>query len=75
MAHLMSHAELDLDLVRAHGVALALIGKLLEGAGSIPSGEFSRLLGLLAVVTSETEVRQGDILAVWASMARSVDLA
>lgn len=71
----MSEAEVDLDLVRAQGVAFALIGKLLESGGLIPSGEFGRLLGLLAVLTSETDMRQGDILAVWASMALSVDLA
>ncbi len=59
---------MDMDLVRAQGLALSLIGSLLERGGVIESGEFSRLLGLLAAVTHETDERQGDILAMWASL-------
>ena len=57
------------ELVRAEGLALALIGTLLESRGVVARGEFSRLLGLLATVTAETEEVEGQILAVWASMA------
>ena len=59
----------DVDLLHAQGLALALVGGLLEGAGLIGEGEFGRLLGLLAAVTAETNDSQGDILAAWAGIA------
>jgi hypothetical protein len=58
-----------MDLVCAQGLALALVGALLEGDGVVAKGEFSRLLGTLAVVTAETNGAQGDILAAWSAMA------
>jgi hypothetical protein len=60
--------ETDIDLVQAHGVALALIGRLLELHGLAAAGEFGTLLGLMAKVTGEAYPRQGDILATWSDM-------
>ena len=59
---------MDLTLVRAQGAALALIGVLLEREGVVAHGEFSRMLGLLAVAASETDVDEGEVLAVWAAL-------
>jgi len=60
--------DANIDLVRAHGVALALIGHLLERHGLAPAGEFGALLGLMATVTGEDYPQQGDILAMWSDM-------
>jgi hypothetical protein len=60
---------MDMSVVRAQGVALALVGTLLEREGILPSGEFGRLLGLLAAITAETDRVQGDTLAIWAALA------
>jgi len=60
--------EANIDLVRAHGVALALIGRLLERHGVAPVGEFGALLGLMATVTDEAYPEQGEILAMWSNM-------
>lgn len=57
------------DLIRAQGLALALVGGLLEGEGVVARGEFGALLGMLAAVTAETNRAQGRILAAWAAMA------
>ena len=56
-------------VIRAQGVALALVGTLLEREGIVPVGELARLLGLLAVLSAETDKAQGDVLAVWAALA------
>jgi hypothetical protein len=57
------------DLVQALGLALAMVGALLEREQPIPRGEFSRLLAVLAEVTRESEDRQGAILSDWAALA------
>jgi hypothetical protein len=59
----------DHDLIQAHGLALALVGQLLEREQPIPRGEFSRYLAVLAEVTRETSERQGAILSTWAELA------
>ena len=62
--------ELVLDpTVRAQGIALALIGSILERKGGLPSGEFSRLLGLIGAATAETDREAGDLLGVWAAFS------
>ena len=67
----MSEFGDDHDLVEAQGLALALVGRLLERQQPIPPGEFSRYLTVLAEVTRETSERQSAILAVWAELALS----
>ena len=63
--------DMDLEpIVRAQGIALALVGTLLERpAGGVPKGEFSRLLGLMATLTDETDPEAGEILAAWTVVA------
>jgi len=60
------------DLMQATGLAVSLIGMLLEGKGVLPKGEFSQQLALLAGVTGETDRAQGDILKRWADVAAQV---
>ena len=60
--------EDDHDLAQALGLALAMIGTLLERERPVQRGEFSRLLAMLACVTSETSSEQGQILSMWATM-------
>lgn len=54
------------------GLAIALIGMLLEGGDVLPKGDFSRHLANLAIVTQETYPVQGDLLARWAALAAQV---
>jgi hypothetical protein len=65
----------DYDLMQALGLALAMIGALLEREGPIPRGEFSRLLAVLAGVTSENSNEQGEILSGWAALAEKAHTA
>lgn len=65
----------DSDLVEATGLAIALIGSLLEGRGLLPKGEFSRHLSNLGQVTSETDAVQGELLDRWAALAAQVSRA
>jgi hypothetical protein len=58
----------DQDLIQAQGLALALVGQLLEREQPIPRGEFGRYLAVLAEVTRETNERQGAILSTWAEL-------
>jgi hypothetical protein len=67
-----SGGGVDLDLVRAQGLALAMVGALLERSGVTPRGEFSQHLAMLAVITSETSAAQGEILGLWAAMTRDM---
>ena len=60
-------------LVHATGLAVSLFGSLLERAGTLPRGEFSQHLALLARVAAETDPRAGDILQGWTAMAAQVD--
>jgi hypothetical protein len=69
LASVASEPDVDMTIVRAQGAVLALVGTLLEREGIVPLGEFGRLLGLLAVITAETDKAQGDVLAVWAALA------
>jgi hypothetical protein len=63
------------DLVQALGLALAMIGALLECERPIPRGEFGRLLTMLAGVTSENSSEQGQILSTWATLAEKAHSA
>lgn len=63
------------DLVEATGLAIALIGSLLEGRGLLPKGEFSRHLANLGQVTGETNAAQGGLLDRWAAIAAQVSRA
>ena len=65
----------DSDLVEATGLAIALIGSLLEGRGLLPKGEFSRHLSNLGQVTGETDAVQGGLLDRWAALAAQVSRA
>lgn len=60
------------DLIQATGLAVSLIGSLLEGAKVLPGGEFGRHMANLASVTRESDRAQGDILDQWADMAALV---
>lgn len=62
----------DADLAQATGLALALVGVLMEGHGVLKRGEFSRHLANLAIVTRETDADQGDLLSRWAATAAQV---
>lgn len=57
------------DLVQALGLAVAMMGAMMEGARVVPRGEVGRKLAMLASVTRETEPVQADILKQWAVMA------
>lgn len=57
------------DLVHATGLAISLIGMLLEGRELLPKGEFNRHMANLARVTAEVEPAQGDILEGWAAIS------
>jgi hypothetical protein len=59
----------DPDLIQAQGLALALVGSLLERDQPVPRGEFGRYLAVLADVTRETSDRQAEILSAWAELA------
>jgi hypothetical protein len=63
------------DLVHATGLAISLIGMLLEGREVLPKGEFNRHLGNLARVTAEVEPTQGDILERWAEISAKIGRA
>lgn len=63
------------DLVQATGLAISLLGSLLEAADVLPDGEFSRHLANLASVTRETASEQGDILDQWAAVADLISRA
>lgn len=75
MGRTMSEVAADSDLVQAQGLALALVGSLLERDEPIPRGEFSRYLSVLAEVTRETSERQADMLAAWAELALKASAA
>lgn len=62
----------DSDLVHATGLAIALIGMLLEGREVLPKGEFNRHLANLARVTAEVEPAQGEILRGWAAISAQI---
>lgn len=68
----MSERSDEHDLIQAQGLALALVGQLLERDQPIPRGEFSRYLAVLAEVTRETSGPQGAILSTWAELAQRV---
>ena len=63
------------ELVRATGLAVALIGLLLEGHAVLSKGEFSRHIANLAHVTGEIDPAQGDILERWAAISALVSRA
>jgi hypothetical protein len=65
----------DQDLIQAQGLALALVGSLLERDAAVPRGEFSRYLAVLADVTRETSDRQAEILSAWAELALKASAA
>ena len=63
------------DLVQAPGLAIALIGSLLEGRGLLPKGEFNRHLANLGQITRETDTLQGELLERWAAISAQVSRA
>ena len=63
------------ELIHATGLAISLIGMLLEGRAVLPKGEFSRHIANLAEVTHEVDPGQGDILARWAAISSEVSAA
>ncbi len=63
------------DLVQATGLAIALIGSLLEGRGLLPKGEFNRHLANLGQITRETDTLQGELLERWAAISAQVSRA
>lgn len=65
----------DSDLAEATGLAIALIGSLLEGRGLLPKGEFSRHLSNLGQVTGETDAAQGGLLDRWAALSAQISAA
>ena len=60
------------ELVRATGLAVALIGLLLEGHAVLSKGEFSRHIANLALITGEDDPLPGEILTHWAAIAAQV---
>lgn len=60
------------ELVQATGLAISLIGMLLEGREVLARGEFSRHIANLAHVTGEIDAAQGDILERWAEISAQV---
>ena len=65
----------DSDLAEATGLAIALIGSLLEGRGLLPKGEFSRHLSNLGQVTGETDAAQCGLLDRWAALSAQISAA
>jgi hypothetical protein len=66
-------SALDLDpMVRAQGIALAVVGSILERKGGLPTGEFSRLLGLIGAATAETDPEAGNLLGVWSAFSAPI---
>lgn len=63
------------DLVQATGLAIALIGSLLEGRGLLPKGELNRHLANLGQITRETDALQGELLERWAAISAQVSRA
>lgn len=63
------------ELVQAAGLAISMIGMLLEGRDVLPKGEFSRHIANLAHVTGEIDPAQGDILERWAAISALVSRA
>lgn len=63
------------DLVQATGLAIALIGSLLEGRGLLPKGEFNRHLANLGQITGETDAAQGELLDGWAAISAQASRA
>jgi len=57
------------DLIQAQGLALALVGSLLERDEPVRRGEFGRYLTVLAEVARESSDRQAEILSAWAELA------
>ena len=57
-----------MDPVRAQGLALAMVGSLLERRAPMAAGEFGHHLALLAAITGETSRAEGEILAMWAAL-------
>lgn len=64
--------ELDADpaLVRAIGSAFALFATLMHRGGPVPLDEMARMLGIYAVISSETSPQEGLILGCWGAILR-----
>lgn len=64
--------ELDSDpaLVRAIGNAFAVFATLMQRGGPVPLDEMARILGIYAVVTSESSPQEGLLLGCWAAILR-----
>lgn len=57
-----------MPVIRAMGGALALVATLIARGGDVSLDEFSRLMSIYAVATSETADDEGMVLAYWAGM-------
>lgn len=66
-------AEDQEAVVRATGLALALIGSVFERSALLPRSEFGAHLNLIARITGETDPQAGAILEQWAVMADQRD--
>jgi hypothetical protein len=67
-----SRLRSHIPVIRAMGGALALVATMIGRGGDVSLDEFSRLLGIYAVATSESANDEGMVLAYWASMVRDV---
>lgn len=65
----------DDTLGQATGLAISMIGMLLEGRDVLPKGEFSRRIANLAHVTGEVDPAQGDLLQRWAAISAQISRA
>lgn len=60
----------DPALVRAIGGALAVFATVMQRSDPVPLGEIARLLGIYAVLSSETCQQEGLILGCWGAILR-----
>lgn len=65
---------MDRALILAQGKALALLAVMLENGRAFTAQEFGAQLGIFSVVVAEDAPAEGDILAVWASIIRDINL-
>lgn len=60
----------DPALVNAIGNAFAVFATLMQRGGPVPLDEMARMLGIYAVVSSETSPQEGLLLGCWAAILR-----
>lgn len=62
--------ESDPALVRAIGSAFAVFATLMQRSDPVPLDEIARMLGIYAVISSETSPQEGLILGCWGAILR-----